>query len=74
MLKLMLQSAFRYVIALALGWLVAKGIISSDDSAKYLPDLVNFAALTTAGVLLLLWSFIQKKLQGLIPDNTENKK
>lgn len=51
-----ITAAIRWGLALAAGWLVKNGLLSTDQSA----ELVNIIAGMALAAVPLIWSFIQK--------------
>lgn len=56
----------RYFISLALGYGVAKGVFTKGQADAALPDLASYAILGLSFVGLVLWSYIQKRINGWI--------
>lgn len=62
----MIQSTIRYLIALAVAYLVGHGVITADQGDTILPGLENAAIVIATGAGLLFWSWAEKYFKGWI--------
>jgi hypothetical protein len=62
----MTQSIIRYIITLALGYLVGKGIITQSQSDSMLPSLAGDFAIIATGLVAVAWSFLEKATKGAL--------